>query len=199
LQGYGGYPGGYPGQQQQVSPETQAIFSQVDKDRSGKINAQELQGALVNGKGQNFSDHCCALMISMFDMDKSGTIDVYEFEKLFNYINSWLNCFKAYDRDQSGSIEEPELSQALSQVSSQLEDRLKVAESRPPSRWASDSPRSSFNSSSPCREQTAQKSPSTSLSSSVSKSNDSPTPSASATLSSKEQSPSASKIFSESL
>ena len=55
-------------------------------------------------------------MISMFDADRSGTIDVYEFEKLFSYINSWLNCFKAYDRDQSGSIEEAELSQALAQM-----------------------------------------------------------------------------------
>lgn len=99
-----------------MSPETQSIFGQVDKDRSGKINAQELQAALVNGKGQNFSDNCCALMISMFDTDRSGTIDVYEFEKLFTYINSWLNCFKAYDRDQSGAIEEAELTQALAQM-----------------------------------------------------------------------------------
>lgn len=52
----------------------------------------------------------------MFDMDKSGTIDVYEFEKLFSYINQWLSCFKAYDRDQSGAIEEAELMQALSQM-----------------------------------------------------------------------------------
>lgn len=55
-------------------------------------------------------------MISMFDTDKSGTIDVYEFEKLFNYVNQWLNCFKAYDRDQSGAIEEAELLQALTQM-----------------------------------------------------------------------------------
>lgn len=55
-------------------------------------------------------------MIAMFDADRSGTIDVAEFEKLFNYINQWLNCFKAYDRDQSGAIEEAELMQALSQM-----------------------------------------------------------------------------------
>lgn len=94
----------------------QNFFNQVDKDRSGKINSQELQSALVNGKGQNFSDQACTLMISMFDQDKSGTIDVVEFEKLFNYVNQWLNCFKAYDRDQSGAIEEAELGQALSQM-----------------------------------------------------------------------------------
>lgn len=111
---YGGY--GQPPQQAQVSPEVQNFFSQVDKDRSGKINSQELQQALINGKGQQFSDQACNLMISMFDADRSGTIDVYEFEKLFNYINQWLSCFKAYDRDGSGAIEEAELGQALTQM-----------------------------------------------------------------------------------
>lgn len=113
MQGYGGYGQGAP---QQVNPETQNVFNQVDKDRSGKINAMELQQALVNGKGQQFSDQACNLMISMFDGDRSGLIDVYEFEKLFAYINQWLQCFKAYDRDGSGAIEEAELSQALTQM-----------------------------------------------------------------------------------
>jgi len=116
YQGYNPGYGGYPGQQAPVNPETQNFFNQVDKDRSGKINAQELQSALVNGKGQNFSDQACTLMISMFDTDRSGTIDVYEFEKLFSYVNQWLSVFKAYDRDQSGAIEEAELSQALAQM-----------------------------------------------------------------------------------
>lgn len=52
----------------------------------------------------------------MFDADRSGTIDVFEFDKLFNYINQWLQCFKAYDRDNSGAIEEAELSQAFTQM-----------------------------------------------------------------------------------
>ncbi|CAG9800029.1 unnamed protein product [Chironomus riparius] len=116
YQGYNPYGGYGQPQQNQVSPEVQNFFAQVDKDRSGKINSQELQQALINGKGQQFSDQACNLMISMFDADRSGTIDVYEFEKLFNYINQWLSCFKAYDRDSSGAIEEAELGQALSQM-----------------------------------------------------------------------------------
>lgn len=99
-----------------VSPETQRMFDMVDKDRSGKINAKELQAALINGKGDNFSDTACNLMIGMFDTDKSGTIDVNEFEKLFQYINQWLSVFKSYDRDQSGHIDEGELNQALTQM-----------------------------------------------------------------------------------
>lgn len=47
----------------------------------------------------------------MFNRDKSGTVDIHEFEKLFNYINQWLAVFKTYDRDASGHIDESELTQ----------------------------------------------------------------------------------------
>lgn len=50
-------------------------------------------------------------LIGMFDLDKTGTIDIYEFEKLYAYINQWLSVFKTYDRDHSGHIEKEELSQ----------------------------------------------------------------------------------------
>ncbi|XP_068084937.1 peflin [Anabrus simplex] len=129
----GGYPGaqqpgGYPGQAQPggypgaggagtgVSPEVQQWFQAVDRDRSGRISAKELQSALVNGQGKNFSDTACALMIGMFDQDRSGTIDVNEFQLLYNYINQWLSTFRTYDRDGSGYIDESELSQAFQQM-----------------------------------------------------------------------------------
>ncbi|EDS43671.1 sorcin [Culex quinquefasciatus] len=117
--GGGGYGGGYgapPPQQPGVSPEIQNIFRNVDKDNSGKINSKELQAALINGRGDHFSDTACNLMIGMFDGDRSGTIDLLEFDKLYNYINQWLHLFKTYDRDASGHIEEAELSQALTQM-----------------------------------------------------------------------------------
>ena len=47
----------------------------------------------------------------MFDKDRSGTIDIHEFQQLYNYINQWLTTFRTYDRDNSGHIEEAELSQ----------------------------------------------------------------------------------------
>ncbi|XP_053966647.1 peflin [Anastrepha obliqua] len=122
----GGHPGGYnpyaapPGafspQNAQVSPQAQQWFNMVDRDRSGKICSTELKAALVNGRGENFSDNACKLMISMFDKDASGTIDVYEFEKLYEYINQWLMVFKTYDRDGSGHIDENELAQAFTQM-----------------------------------------------------------------------------------
>ncbi|KAK7791110.1 hypothetical protein R5R35_013686 [Gryllus longicercus] len=118
MSGYpGGQPGsGYPGGQPGVGPEVQQWFAAVDRDRSGRICASELQAALVNGHGKNFSETACRLMIGMFDHDKSGTIDVQEFQMLYNYINQWLATFRSYDKDGSGNVEEHELSQALHQM-----------------------------------------------------------------------------------
>lgn len=108
-------PAGY-GQAPQVHPEILTWFQAVDKDRSGQISWEELQAALVNGQGERFSPTACKLMISMFDSDRNGTIGVNEFQLLYNYINQWLAVFKNYDRDQSGSIDEPELAQAFQQM-----------------------------------------------------------------------------------
>ena len=44
----------------------------------------------------------------MFD-GGSGTVDITGFEQLYNYVNQWLGVFKGYDTDQSGSIQENEL------------------------------------------------------------------------------------------
>ncbi|CAK1582043.1 unnamed protein product [Parnassius mnemosyne] len=123
---YGGQPvgqleighGPYPsvGAGGGISPQVQQWFAAVDKDKSGFISVPELKSALVNGQGQNFSDTACHLMIGMFDKDRSGHINVEEFDKLYTYINQWLAVFKTYDVDQSGQIDEQELSKALNQM-----------------------------------------------------------------------------------
>ena len=47
----------------------------------------------------------------MFDRNHTGSIDIYEFGDLFNYINQWKSLFESIDRDRSGYIEFGELSQ----------------------------------------------------------------------------------------
>ena len=109
-QGYQGHP------QQGGNQQVYQWFQAVDADRSGHINAGELQQALVNGNMSRFSEEACRMMIDLFDANKSGTIDVNEFVQLFNYINQWKGIFQGFDKDRSGSIDLNEFSQALQQM-----------------------------------------------------------------------------------
>ena len=72
--------------------------------------------ALVNGNWSHFSEDACRMMIDMFDQNASGSIDVNEFQQLFNSINQWRAIFESYDEDRSGTIEQSELSQGLQQM-----------------------------------------------------------------------------------
>ncbi|CAG5116682.1 unnamed protein product [Candidula unifasciata] len=122
--GYGAAPTGYPGQTNPggppgfgqaapIDPQIQQWFSSVDSDRSGRITALELQKALVNTNWTPFNEETCRLMIGMFDKDLSGTIDIYEFQALWHYIQQWKQTFDRYDVNKSGSIEGTELQQAF--------------------------------------------------------------------------------------
>jgi len=45
----------------------------------------------------------------MFDRDRSGSIELHEFQALWNYIMQWRQVFDRYDRDRSGAIDGNEL------------------------------------------------------------------------------------------
>jgi len=96
-----------------VAPEMWSWFQAVDQDRSGKITIAELQKALLNGNWSPFNEETCRLMVGMFDKDGSGTIDIYEFSTLWNYIQEWKRCFDSFDTDRSGSIDMNELHRAF--------------------------------------------------------------------------------------
>jgi len=49
----------------------------------------------------------------MFDRKNSGSINFEEFGALWKYVTDWQNCFRSFDRDNSGNIDQPELRQAL--------------------------------------------------------------------------------------
>jgi len=108
---YNPYGSGYP--QPGVSPMIAQVFAAVDGDRSGQINCRELQAALINANWSPFNEETCRLMINMFDRDGSGTINLNEFQQLYDYIEQWKKCFQGFDRDNSGNINTEELHQAL--------------------------------------------------------------------------------------
>lgn len=111
--GYGGYPGAAP---PSMDPNIVSWFHAVDQDNSGQINAQELSQALQNGSWSRFSDESCRMMINLFDNDHTGTINLHEFGQLFNFINQWIGAYRRFDRDNSGTISEAEMTSALQQM-----------------------------------------------------------------------------------
>ncbi|XP_057291355.1 programmed cell death protein 6-like isoform X1 [Hydractinia symbiolongicarpus] len=115
----------YHQQQQNVDQNyLWGIFQRVDKDRSGTITSVELQQALSNGSWTPFNPETVRLMIGMFDQDRNGNINFQEFGALWKYVTDWQNCFRNFDRDNSGSIDKNELKQALTSFGYRLSEKF---------------------------------------------------------------------------
>jgi len=133
--GYGGHrgappgPGGFApqgsvGPPPGADPQLWTWFNSVDSDRSGSISPPELERALINGDWTPFDLDTVKLLMSIFDTDRSGTIGFNEFAGLWKYIKDWQGVFRHFDSDRSGSIEGPELMQALRQFGYNLSEPL---------------------------------------------------------------------------
>ncbi|KAJ2917712.1 hypothetical protein MD484_g2707, partial [Candolleomyces efflorescens] len=124
---YGGgfaAPGGNRGAPPGADPQLWNWFTAVDTDRSGMIHAEELQQALINGDWSRFDLDTVKMLMTIFDVDRSGTIGFNEFAGLWKYIKDWQNVFKHFDRDRSGSIDGGELREALAQFGYNLSPGL---------------------------------------------------------------------------
>ncbi|XP_051261386.1 sorcin isoform X2 [Dicentrarchus labrax] len=110
--GYGAGPGGAPAPQDPLYGYFSAVAGQ-----DGQISVDELQRCLtqsgISGSYKPFSMETCRLMISMLDRDGSGTMGFNEFKELSQALNGWKNTFASYDRDRSGTVEGPEMQQAI--------------------------------------------------------------------------------------
>jgi len=59
----------------------------------------------------------------MFDKKQTGTVSFEEFGALWKYVTDWENCFRSFDRDNSGNIDRNELKTALINFGYQLSDQ----------------------------------------------------------------------------
>jgi len=50
----------------------------------------------------------------MFDRDQNGTIELHEFQGLWNYLTQWKALFDQFDRDRNGTIDPGELNTGCS-------------------------------------------------------------------------------------
>jgi Ca2+-binding EF-hand superfamily protein len=103
-------------------PDLASIFRNVDRDNSDQISSEELQKALSNGTWTPFNPETCRIMIGMFDSNGDGAINFGEFQALWKYVNDWTQCFRSFDRDNSGNIDRSELKQALTQFGYRLSE-----------------------------------------------------------------------------
>ncbi|KAJ6478890.1 EF-hand [Mycena sanguinolenta] len=88
-------------------------FLAIDANRSGEIDADELQSALMNPDSSPFDMNTVTILITIFDDDKNGTIDFNEFAGIRQFIENWRKIFDLCDTDQSGTIDEKELDNVL--------------------------------------------------------------------------------------
>ena len=49
----------------------------------------------------------------MFDRQNKGMVNFEDFGALWKYVTDWQNCFRSFDRDNSGNIDRSELKHAL--------------------------------------------------------------------------------------
>lgn len=59
----------------------------------------------------------------MFDKKQAGTVSFEEFGALWKYVTDWENCFRSFDRDNSGNIDRNELKTALTNFGYRLSEQ----------------------------------------------------------------------------
>ena len=74
--------------------EVQNIFTAVDRDKSGAIDATELQSALVTG-GYQISLQVAAMLIRLHDANGDARIDMNEFINLHKFLGDTQAAFVA--------------------------------------------------------------------------------------------------------
>ncbi|XP_036425720.1 grancalcin [Colossoma macropomum] len=124
----GGYPpqfGAFPGSTF-AAPAQDPMWGYFTAiaGQDGEVDAEELQRCLtqtgISGSYMPFSLETCRIMIAMLDRDYSGKMGFNEFKELFAALNGWKQNFAMVDRDNSGTVEPHELSQAISNLGYRL-------------------------------------------------------------------------------
>uniref|UniRef100_K3WWE7 EF-hand domain-containing protein n=1 Tax=Globisporangium ultimum (strain ATCC 200006 / CBS 805.95 / DAOM BR144) TaxID=431595 RepID=K3WWE7_GLOUD len=83
------------------------LFAQIDKDRSGSVDFDELTQAL-RGYGLSISEDRLAALLSEYDYDHNGSLQEDEFQDFF------LRCgFAMVDTDHSGSLNREEIKNVI--------------------------------------------------------------------------------------
>jgi peflin len=92
----------------------------VDTDRSGSISARELAQMKMPGQGRfggrPIGYETARQLLQLFDRDRGGTLDFYEYSALHGFLNSMQQAFYLGDRDRGGTLDANEVYAAVKQA-----------------------------------------------------------------------------------
>eukprot|EP00877_Chromochloris_zofingiensis_P008385 jgi/Chrzof1/37/Cz01g01070.t1 len=103
-----------------MDPQLKQWFEAIDVDRSGQLDARELQRALALGN-LNFGLAEIDQMIRAFDTNNTRTLAFDEFQRLHFFLVNVQNSFYTFDRDRSGKLTPDEVANALKQAGFNLD------------------------------------------------------------------------------
>ena len=89
------------------------LFKQVDTDNTGRIDKVKLEKALQVGMQVNFSHETCSKLIKFYDQSGSESVNVNEFQQLYQMVTTWKQVFDLHDVDKSKDLNECELQKAF--------------------------------------------------------------------------------------
>lgn len=105
-----------------LNSELKEAFNIFDKDKDGFITVKELEAAMV-ALGYNLSNEEIRNLVSYYDKDASGTVDLSEFISLMTHKiqeqeeeNEILEIFELYDRNGDGYLSKEELEMVLKEA-----------------------------------------------------------------------------------
>uniref|UniRef100_A0A0D6QXV5 EF-hand domain-containing protein n=1 Tax=Araucaria cunninghamii TaxID=56994 RepID=A0A0D6QXV5_ARACU len=95
------------------SPNVKEVFHVLDRDGDGRIAYSDLQDFFRSSHHHNLSEEEIESMLSVADMDRSGSVEFEEFEVLMNALmtreeenggDALEEAFRAMDRDGDGVV-----------------------------------------------------------------------------------------------
>jgi len=86
-------------------------FATMDRDRSGSIAGHELANVAIGGTPIGLDT--ATKLIRVFDVDKNGTIDFYEYAALHKFLLNMQSLFSMQDKDRNGRLDGNEIHSAL--------------------------------------------------------------------------------------
>eukprot|EP00879_Flechtneria_rotunda_P002386 GHRR01002582.1.p1 GENE.GHRR01002582.1~~GHRR01002582.1.p1 ORF type:complete len:169 (+),score=42.16 GHRR01002582.1:192-698(+) len=109
-----------------MDPQLKAWFDAIDTDRSGRLDAKELQRALALGN-LNFGLNDVDQMVRAFDTSNARSLGYEEFQRLHIFLVNVQNSFQTFDRDRSGKLTPDEVTNALRQAGFNLDPPAMMA------------------------------------------------------------------------